>query len=590
MDNNKKGGDKGKLGEIRLINLEKGGKVIMIKNHSFKMGKRVFFIGFCVLLNFGFAFSSRNDTIPPDLTLAISSVGDSVSVCVTSDESLYNGWLQEKLLHTFYNWDYYGLYTRLVCDAEDEIHSAVWLRQHNAPNDNFYYHRLDKNGNIIEAIPEWNGPHGHPIVTDASGKKLYIDQPTPLGEDGVTDTQGNSHIVNTEGMRIRYTKIDSAGNMLIDNITIVDDASSWTGCARIVCDTEDILYVFWSRDLHEICYVKSVDGGNTWSTTNSFGQTSWRESGPEVVTDREDNIHIIWMDARNGGGFDYELYYKKLYPSGMISVNDTRLTDYSVIGSVWRPRICIDFENNIYIIWEDWFTKINGNLDKNGSAATNEEITLIEDSVIPRTYSMGRSKPVADSWDNIHVTASSGGNPGDDCGLFYQKFVVSPVVFVTCPDSTRHRLEMVGSGTQWSGSFIVDSSGYYYIEASGSDTAGNIGYADTIFQYLVVEEEIIVQTPTGIGFLQIYPNPFREKTKITFSLEHNAKGAELNIYDITGRLVRSYSANLCNLNKSVESVYWDGKDDMGKSLSNGIYICRLKADNSYKATAIIMLK
>ena len=346
------------------------------------IGRAVYFIGLYVLMvSICFADFWRNDTIPPELTLTLSSIEDSVIINITSSEDLYNGWLQEKLFHTFYNWDYYGLYTRLACDSEDEIHSAVWLYQYSNPNYNYYYHRLDKRGNILEQIPEWNGPHGHPILTDVNGKKVYINQPTPLGEDGGTDTHGNSHIVNTDAARIRYTKIDSAGNMLISNITIVDDANSWTGSARIVCDTEDILYVFWSKDEQEICYVKSVDGGNTWSTTNSFGQTSWMEFAPEVVIDREDNIHIIWMDTRNYGGFSYELFYKKLYPSGMISVNDTRLTDHSVIGNVWRPRMCIDFENNIYIIWGNWFTKVNGNLDKNGSSATNEEITLIEDSV-----------------------------------------------------------------------------------------------------------------------------------------------------------------------------------------------------------------
>ncbi|MCK4233479.1 hypothetical protein KAX75_03570, partial [candidate division WOR-3 bacterium] len=512
-----------------------------------------------------------NDTIPPEITLSLSSIGDSVTVSITSNEDLYNGWLSEKLLHTFYNWDFYGLYTRLACDSEDEIHSAVLLYEYSNPIYDYYYHRLDKKGNILEQIPQWNGPHGHPILTDSSGSVVYIGQITPLGDDGVVDSQNNSHIVGIDILKIRYTKIDSAGNILYDDISIVDSSDSWHGSARIACDTYDNLYVMWSKGNNEICYVKSIDAGNSWSTTNSLGATSWLEYAPEIVTDKENNVHFIWMDDRNNDPLNYDLYYKKLYPNGMTCIDDTRLTMFSVVGQVWRPRMCIDFEDNIYIMWGNWFTKINGNLDKGGLPATNEEITLIEDSEIPQTHSMGRSKPVVDLWDNIHISASSGGSPGDNCDLFYQKFVVSPIVFVNFPDSTKYKLEMTGAGSFWSGNFTADLSGYYYIKVCGSDTAGNIGYADTFYQCTGVEEEDGSEMGVrGPLLLTVTPNPFRETTVISFQCPviSEKEKITLSIYDVSGRLVKSFTLTTDHLALST-AVSWDGKDDHGRRLPSG---------------------
>jgi len=83
----------------------------------------------------------------------------------------------------------------------------------------------------------------------------------------------------------------------------------------------------------------------------------------------------------------------------------------------------------------------------------------------------------------------------------------------------------------------------------------------------------------------VTPNPFRYKTVISFGkalnvpspedenprLSDGTKRTALKIYDATGRLVRNYSTNLSNLNKSAMSVCWDGKDSAGNALAPGVY-------------------
>ncbi|MGB3478042.1 MAG: FlgD immunoglobulin-like domain containing protein, partial [bacterium] len=64
-------------------------------------------------------------------------------------------------------------------------------------------------------------------------------------------------------------------------------------------------------------------------------------------------------------------------------------------------------------------------------------------------------------------------------------------------------------------------------------------------------------------------------TEIKFSIAQNVRSIRLQIYDTAGRLVRVFPiVNLCNLNKSVVSVCWDGTNDIGQKLPAGVYFVR----------------
>ncbi|MCK4328218.1 M6 family metalloprotease domain-containing protein [candidate division WOR-3 bacterium] len=98
-----------------------------------------------------------------------------------------------------------------------------------------------------------------------------------------------------------------------------------------------------------------------------------------------------------------------------------------------------------------------------------------------------------------------------------------------------------------------------------------------------VEEEIDFQLSILDFRLEIYPNPFREKTVISYQLSvignqlitDDWSPITLSIYDLSGRLVRTIPLNLCNPNKSVKSVSWDGRDKNGSSVPAGVYFVRL---------------
>ncbi|MDI6839662.1 MAG: T9SS type A sorting domain-containing protein [bacterium] len=97
--------------------------------------------------------------------------------------------------------------------------------------------------------------------------------------------------------------------------------------------------------------------------------------------------------------------------------------------------------------------------------------------------------------------------------------------------------------------------------------------------------------------LEVYPNPFRKKTVIR--AQGLGRGLinqtpTLQIYDLTGRLVKSFSLitpqdpsdNHLSL---ITAVSWDGTDLAGNEVESGVYFCKLIAgDNSITKKIIVI--
>ncbi len=70
------------------------------------------------------------------------------------------------------------------------------------------------------------------------------------------------------------------------------------------------------------------------------------------------------------------------------------------------------------------------------------------------------------------------------------------------------------------------------------------------------------------------PNPFNPRTVIRYDLPQPAR-VDLRIYDLAGRLVRTL-VNGETLAAGSHEAAWNGRDDSGRPLPAGTYICRLK--------------
>ena len=79
-----------------------------------------------------------------------------------------------------------------------------------------------------------------------------------------------------------------------------------------------------------------------------------------------------------------------------------------------------------------------------------------------------------------------------------------------------------------------------------------------------------------------YPNPFTTSTK--FFVEHNQScdvlNIEVQIFTITGKLVKTILQTVENQGFRTDGVSWDGRDDYGDKLARGVYIYKVTVKNS----------
>jgi hypothetical protein len=79
-----------------------------------------------------------------------------------------------------------------------------------------------------------------------------------------------------------------------------------------------------------------------------------------------------------------------------------------------------------------------------------------------------------------------------------------------------------------------------------------------------------------------YPNPFTSTT--AFYFQHNKSNQDievsLDIYSITGRLVKRFQESYYDNGYTIGPISWDGKDEYGGLVSGGMYIAQLKVNSS----------
>ena len=121
-----------------------------------------------------------------------------------------------------------------------------------------------------------------------------------------------------------------------------------------------------------------------------------------------------------------------------------------------------------------------------------------------------------------------------------------------------------------------EKNGTYTLMVQGSDKSGNLsGDLDYKISFEVIHESMITN-------LMNYPNPFSTSTRFVFTLTGNEVPDEIliQIMTVTGRVVREITEDqlgLIQIGRNITEYAWDGKDEFGDPLANGVYLYRVKA-------------
>jgi hypothetical protein len=85
------------------------------------------------------------------------------------------------------------------------------------------------------------------------------------------------------------------------------------------------------------------------------------------------------------------------------------------------------------------------------------------------------------------------------------------------------------------------------------------------------------------GLIEVYPNPFSTSVSIK-AMSNEQRAMSVEIFDLVGRVVRATS----DVRRA--TYMWDGRDDRGQLVPDGVYVVRLKAGNQLVKKKVILTR
>lgn len=98
----------------------------------------------------------------------------------------------------------------------------------------------------------------------------------------------------------------------------------------------------------------------------------------------------------------------------------------------------------------------------------------------------------------------------------------------------------------------------------------------------------VPETPAGPARLSAWPNPFNPWTTLGFRVPEGGASVRLEIFDAAGR--RRATLLDARLAAGPQARRWNGRDEAGRPLPSGVYLCRLLLDGRALERKLVMLK
>jgi hypothetical protein len=123
---------------------------------------------------------------------------------------------------------------------------------------------------------------------------------------------------------------------------------------------------------------------------------------------------------------------------------------------------------------------------------------------------------------------------------------------------------------------LFELNGKYTLIVQGTDKTGNIsGDIEYRIAFEIVRE-------SSITYMMNYPNPFSTSTRFVFTVTGTEAPDDIiiQIMTVTGRVVREITESEIgpiSIGRNMSAYAWDGTDEFGDPLANGVYLYRVKA-------------
>ncbi|MBE0434021.1 T9SS type A sorting domain-containing protein, partial [candidate division WOR-3 bacterium] len=102
----------------------------------------------------------------------------------------------------------------------------------------------------------------------------------------------------------------------------------------------------------------------------------------------------------------------------------------------------------------------------------------------------------------------------------------------------------------------------------------------------IYERDYVVAEPPI--YMEIFPNPFRERAVIRYHARNGSK-IQIEVYEATGRLVQSLLVS-ADCSPASNETFWDGRDNSGNKLPNGVYFLKLTTGSGCMTEKLLLLR
>ncbi len=129
-------------------------------------------------------------------------------------------------------------------------------------------------------------------------------------------------------------------------------------------------------------------------------------------------------------------------------------------------------------------------------------------------------------------------------------------------------------------------AGYWILAGSGGSFAWDGPHCFTLVTPTDAKD-FNSELPKEFSLGQNYPNPFNPSTEILFDLPHRSR-VRIEIYNVMGQRVRNLVDEQLPAGSYRRS--WDGTNDLGQSVSSGVYLYRMVTETFVQARKMVLLK
>ncbi len=141
-------------------------------------------------------------------------------------------------------------------------------------------------------------------------------------------------------------------------------------------------------------------------------------------------------------------------------------------------------------------------------------------------------------------------------------------------------------------SILLEGFGFHYIrDDAPTGIMDRVIHLKKVLAYL----GNVTDEPTGVdptayhySLSQNYPNPFNPTTTISYTVRTYAP-VSLRIYNVAGQLIRTLVDEMVYPGQ-VHTASWDGRNNVGQSVSSGVYFYKLVAGDFVQTKKMVLLK